>query len=360
MNILNYIYQEPCKDKNNILNSLKNEKLPLYLWGIGGVANTLIKYMRTNHIQLSGILCDKGFYENIWNNYNVLSFQSELLPDEYAILVGHSHYEMKPEQLDSRIKNVYRVANCCCIKAENISYDFLAAHQEDYTRAYNIMQDKKSKDCFIAYLNARINGNCDYIYNHVDCDYNYFDNDIWKITQNETFADVGAYTGDTIELFLKVSKNQYNHVYAFEPSPLNYKSLCKYASANGINSCTYYNLGLWNEIGKKYLFAESGEESILSDDNGAHEINVATIDSILSDKSITLLKINTFVGNREILEGAQNILKKDSPKLAITVGFDERAIMQLPILIKQINPDYKIYFRYHAGMPARLILYAIC
>ena len=61
----------------------------------------------------------------------------------------------------------------------------------------------------------------------------------------------------------------------------------------------------------------------------------------------------------ESLEGAENILREQKPKLAITVGFDEWGIIKIPQIIKKINSDYKIYLRYGAPMPARLILFAV-
>ena len=50
---------------------------------------------------------------------------------------------------------------------------------------------------------------------------------------------------------------------------------------------------------------------------------------------------------------------QSKPKLAVTVGFDEYALLSIPMLIKAINPTYKIYLRFADAMPARLLLLAV-
>ena len=74
---------------------------------------------------------------------------------------------------------------------------------------------------------------------------------------------------------------------------------------------------------------------------------------------VTILKINYFEGVREAVQGAEKILKNYEPKVAISVGYDCRNIRYIPLLIKQINPNYKLYIRYNRGMASALTLYGI-
>ena len=75
--------------------------------------------------------------------------------------------------------------------------------------------------------------------------------------------------------------------------------------------------------------------------------------------NVTLIKINYFAGVKEAVEGAKNLLQKQAPKLAITLGFDCRNIRCIPLLLKKINPEYKIYLCFNRGMASGLTLYGI-
>ena len=55
---------------------------------------------------------------------------------------------------------------------------------------------------------------------------------------------------------------------------------------------------------------------------------------------------------------AQNIIRRNSPKLAMTVGLDADEIRCIPQIIHEIDSSYNIYLRFFAAMPARLVLLA--
>ena len=89
------------------------------------------------------------------------------------------------------------------------------------------------------------------------------------------------------------------------------------------------------------------------------EIAVDTLDNMLKGETVTLVKINFLVGVKETIEGMKKIMVQSKPKLVVTVGFDEYALLLIPALIKTINPAYKIYLRFADAMPARLLLFAV-
>ena len=50
----------------------------------------------------------------------------------------------------------------------------------------------------------------------------YFPEDIFKVKNTEVFVDIGAFDGDTLKIFLKKSKQNFKHYYAYEPDPFGY------------------------------------------------------------------------------------------------------------------------------------------
>ena len=57
---------------------------------------------------------------------------------------------------------------------------------------------------------------------------------IFSWIEEETYADLGAYNGDTIREFLQLTNNKYNRIFAAEPDRRNYKKLSAYVEASGL------------------------------------------------------------------------------------------------------------------------------
>lgn len=228
---------------------------------------------------------------------------------------------------------------------------------------YNILEDEESKENFLAYLKTRVSGNHKYVSECFKQEANFFHNDIFRIGKNEVYIDVGAFDGDTIRLFLQENNGDYDEIYAIEADPVNREKLEQYIADAGVDRIHVTGNGAWNTYGK-LQFCESGlQTSGLSageDERSSSCIDVQPVDDMFDyKKEITLFKINYFEGVREAVEGATAILQKFAPKLAITVGFNCENIRELPLLIKQINPDYRIYLRYNRGMVSALTLYCV-
>ena len=77
------------------------------------------------------------------------------------------------------------------------------------------------------------------------------------------------------------------------------------------------------------------------------------------EEAISLIKINFAFSVSEVLDGGKNLLKKKKPKLIIRAGFDENVLLETYLLIKKLNPQYKIYLRYTVGIPQGLTLFAV-
>lgn len=213
----------------------------------------------------------------------------------------------------------------------------------------------------IAYLQCKLSENVDYIIDIFDGELNYFRNPCFFLGKEEVYVDVGAYTGDTIELFLKETGYKYKKIFAFEPEEENFTVLKKYVEEKGLENVIVQKVAIWNKK-EKLSFDLDKESSGISSDNDkkqALEIEANTLDSLLENEQVTLVKINFLTGVNESLEGMRKIMNLYKPRLAITVGFDEYALLTIPEVIKQINPAYKLYLRFAAAMPARLLLFAV-
>ncbi|MDR0462924.1 MAG: hypothetical protein LBG64_01755, partial [Pseudomonadales bacterium] len=87
------------------------------------------------------------------------------------------------------------------------------AHRVD--AAMNMLADKKSKDIYLGVIRFIQTQNIrDYAFYPVEEDQYFFKK--LRFNTNEVFIDCGAYTGDTIDCFLRHC-NKYKQIIAFEP-----------------------------------------------------------------------------------------------------------------------------------------------
>ena len=61
----------------------------------------------------------------------------------------------------------------------------------------------------------------------------------------------------------------------------------------------------------------------------------------------------------ESLKGAQKVIKRDKPKLAVCIYHKPEDILTLPLFIKKLVPEYKFYLRSYSNADNEMVLYAI-
>lgn len=338
------------------------EKLPLILWGAGEVSGAVKEYLEQNNILITAVWLDGRIENNTFGNVPVMSLQK--IKEKYSrfnVILGHSNYDLGDEILkkEQQINKVFYFCSILYGQYHNIDYKFIMDHLKEYFLTYEKLQDKQSQRAMIAYLNARMNNNVKYIKECMNGrQQDYFQNDIFQVGDKECYVDVGAYTGDTIDLFLKRCSGKYSQIYAFEPEEKNFRELQLYVENNNIQNISLYNIGTWKEKGTLSFSGREKQKSSITTFESGFKITVDTLDNILYGKSVSFIKINFYNGVLETLMGAKNILWSCKPKLAITVGFDEWALINIPGLIKEIVPEYRLYLRYNRCMPACLVLYA--
>ncbi len=357
--------------KENLAEELKQQQLPLVMWGAGEIAEEVNYYLKKEDISLADVFVNDEYYsENlVFDGKAVLSLS--MLKEKYKlvnVVLGCSNYEKikliegltvvnRVFYLFSYTYGIYEKTPLCEIE-ENIV---------EFERVASIFADDLSYKSYLAYLKTRVSGNNSYVFDLFKKEGNYFNNDVYKIGINEVYMDIGAYDGDTIRLFLKENNGCYKRIYALEPDRTNRKFLEKYIAENALPKVTVAEIIPWKEKGELHFVTnENGQlSSLVFNGNGRGEgieggIQAEPLDTMFQyAEKITLIKINYLEGVKEALAGAKNILKLHKPKLAISVGFDCNNIRSLPILIKEINPEYKLYLRYNRATVSALTCYGI-
>lgn len=349
------------EQNEKIIEKLQKERIPLVLWGAGDVASAVKHYLELNHIVLDAVWIDGLEEESEFEGIPMTSFMriKEKYP-HFNVILGHSNFDLGEilQEKESQINKVYYLVSIFYEQYENIPGAFVQEHIDEYYQSYRLLSDEESEQAMIAYLNARMNNDIEYVKDCFSKEQTYFCNDIYQIGDTESYVDVGAFNGDTIQLFLAQCKGKYEKIFAFEPERKNFKELQRFVESEKLKNILLYQMGTWNKKDTLYFTEDEEKRSSISLTQKTAKIPVDRLDQIIKSQPVSLLKINFLHGVLETLEGAANIIKKYKPKLAIVVGFDEWALINIPQYISKLVPEYNIYIRYNRCMPACLTLYA--
>lgn len=169
------------------------------------------------------------------------------------------------------------------------------------------------------------------------------------VEPGDVVIDAGSWIGD----FAAYASVKGATVYAFEPSEENYQYLLKTAELN--KNIIPVKKGLSNEIASTHIFknitGNSGSDSLMnksSDDTfqeAVDTVETITLDEFVRENNlerVDFIKCDIEGFERNMLEGAQETLKKFAPKLALCTYHlpDDPEVMAK--LIKQANPAYNI------------------
>ncbi len=173
-----------------------------------------------------------------------------------------------------------------------------------------------------------------------------------KTGSNETYVDLGAYTGDTVVEFLKLCNMKFNRIYAVEPDRHNYEKMRRNIYMFSGEKFRCYNAVAWSSETELDFFHRSGRNSSVRGKGRMIKMPAKTVDSILEGKEATLIKYDVEGCEKEALLGCTKTIAKYKPKLIVSVYHRNEDIIELPALIKQLNPKYRIYMRHHPYYPA--------
>jgi FkbM family methyltransferase len=184
------------------------------------------------------------------------------------------------------------------------------------------------------------------------------------LTKQEVFFDIGAYTGDTLKQFIKIMNGQFSKIYSIELDQLNFYELKKSIGGfdSGIrNKIEIFNCGL-GEIEEKVFYKPSLEATMVERGTLTKELfegEIKVYDDLFREVPVTLLKLDVEGMEIEVLNGARNSIQEYRPKMAISIYHKNDHIWKIPQLIKEMNPDYKLYIRHQACINVSTILYCI-
>ena len=232
-------------------------------------------------------------------------------------------------------------------------YGYVKDNAAAFEALYRCLSDDKSREVLIGRINCIITGDLAFPAHLVDAD-QYFDKDIIRFKNDEVFLDAGAFDGQTSLEFANRAQG-YRRILCMEPEEKNYQLLK--TNTAGLSRTDVLKKGAWS--GKQTLHFQSGGFASHICDGGDMAIEVLSIDEMMQGERVTMIKMDIEGAELEALQGAQNTIRRDEPRLAICVYHKRGDILDIPRYINSLSQDYEIYLRHYGPTVFETVCYAV-
>ncbi len=234
----------------------------------------------------------------------------------------------------------------------------LAKNKDAVQNVYEALSDRKSKKIYRNKLEYMITLEPELLSGFFE-DKIYFGNDVIPSVNCDAVLDCGAYTGDTLDSFIKNEACVCQHYYAFEPDVDNNRKLQEYVKSNRLKNVEIRNLAVWSDKVTLQFRNDSMPSSRIVQSDGI-EIQASRIDDMIPEsESVGFIKMDVEGAEIQALWGGKNTIQKYHPMLAVSIYHNKHDMWEVPLLLKKLNPGYRLYIRHHTSFYPDTVCYAI-
>ena len=231
----------------------------------------------------------------------------------------------------------------------------LAENTTRYAELFDAFGDDESRRHLDAVLGFRLTGDIGTIASVVDWDL-YAPRDLITLTENEVYVDAGAFDGDSIRLFMERVGGTFDRIVAYEPDPATFQRLARNFEADSRIQARPKGL---HRKGGTLRFVDDGSRGAIIAEKGAIEIPVTSLDEDLGEDRVTFVKMNIEGAELDALRGAARSIAKWGPTLAISAYHRPSDLWQVPFLIRELRPEYRLALRQHDAGVIETVAYGL-
>lgn len=329
----------------------------VYLYGAGRCASGCMEYLLRKDISVLGVIDSK---EELLGHFvggsKIISYEDYERNGKGPILISSRDYV--PEIMCNHMENEEMLSFFVwydCINSDE--YSKLNLIDE---RSYQVLECMRNSDCCgtVALFQEVVEQN------------QYFSLYPFFGGIDETFVDLGAFGGDTIERFLLSQTPTMKGIYAFEPGKEQLEGLSERVARLNREWILPKNLikiipyGVSAKSGE-FFYEKSPYEApsskiIYSNDFSEQEcekVKVVSVDDYFAEIPITFLKADIEGMEYEMIKGAEKVIKRDRPKMAISVYHKPDDLLSIYSMLHKWVPEYKFALRHYSLGWTETILY---
>ncbi len=366
-------------EENTLWEYLKTAGKPVVLYGTGDGADKVLARLAETGVPVSGIFASDEFVRGQQFHGFTVQAYSELLALREKVIVLIAFASELPDVMErfyklASVHETYAPHVPVFSGEETVTPAWIKKYERELQTVYERLADAVSRETFASVLNYKLSGKLSYLQ---ACTTNRTEDlrTIFSFGGEETYLDLGAYNGDTVQEFLQLTRGRYKKIVALEPDPKNFKKLTDFVRQNELKHITCLQAGVWNDCGSLELTGNGGRQSTFweADRSGfaiqplsqtgsmkkkikKQQVTVVSVDAVLGNEHADYMKFDVEGVEKEALEGAAGHLVPDGngalPKLLVAAYHHDEDLFALPLLLWKLQPEYKIYLRKHPYVPA--------
>ena len=328
---------------------LKSTHKPIILYGMGNGADKVLNLFEKFGIKCSGVMASDDFVRG--QRYKAFTVQRlAYFEEKYGEIIIAVAFGTQIDTVIEHIKTLAEkhtviVPNVPVYGDESFDDEFLRTNKDKIEATYNLLSDSRSKQVLEYGIKFYYTGKLEYLFKITDKKDEIF-NSILCLNNNESYIDLGAYRGDTIDELIHYGGG-YNKIIAVEPDIKTYKKLCKHIEA--MPNVTAIQKTIWKDDRKLCFSNQKGRGSAIA--NTGVLIDSVCIDTLAKELIPTYIKIDVEGAEKQAIAGAINTISEYKPKLNIAAYHTFSDLFELVLMINAINPEYKFYLRHHPYIP---------
>ena len=326
------------------------------MYGMGNGADKILAVCDRYGIEVCDFFASDGFVRgHSFHGKRVLSYSE--IKEKYGVENVNVLLSFA-SSLPDVISNFKRINSECSLYAPDVpvcgdtlfTLDFARKHADKLRLVYELLADEHSKRIFKNVIYYKLTGKIDYLF-EAESDKDEVYSSLLRADTIKSYADLGAYNGDTIRELLRYAP-ALERVKAFEPDRRSFRKLCEYCDTVSSPVIDKINAAAWNGDTVLTFGDEGNRNSGLFARGKTVEVTATSLDKVLDSLSVDYVKYDVEGCEHEAIEGSLKTILSFKPKLLVSVYHRSEDIFALPLQIHRIRPDYKLYLRRFTYVPA--------
>lgn len=331
---------------------LKSTRLPIFIYGMGDGCLKLLAILRANSIPCAGIFASDEFVrEKVFEGHRIhkLSELEERVPEFIILLAFGAGYPELMKKIDALAERHRLFIPDMPVVGEGLfTKEYMLEHFDELSRVYSLLADDISRKTYLDILRYKITGELGALKSsQTDPMESYR---LLNLGEDEIYADLGAYTGDTVAEFLKVTGGKYRKIIAVEPNPRNFRKLC--GAVEGLENVLTVNAAAGESDGSIAMLKGGGRMIRAVSGGSGTVIPRVALDSVLNGGECTYIKYDVEGAEAEAIKGSERTIRAFKPKLSVSIYHRTEDIFALPLYLHSLLPERKMYIRRRPCYPA--------
>lgn len=338
---------------HDVWSRLKNTRKPVVLYGMGNGADKILSVFSRCGIECAGVFASDGFARgNLFHGFPVLDYSAicERLNGDFCVVVSFA------SSREEVIANVLRIAaerelyipDLPVAGDEIWTAEYASEHADKLSAARALLCDARSREVFDLVCEARTTGRTEPLFASADPEDAVW-SEILRPERYASYADLGAYTGDTVRLLASKSE-ALSRVYAVEPDRRSFAKLQAYLEQSGLDF-TAVHAAAWDSDEVLLPFEDgAGRGSVLG--KGKAETATAALDSIVGCGRVDYIKYDVEGAEYEALEGSRRTIERCRPDLRVAIYHRPGDIFRLTLFVHRLLPGHKLFLRRARSFPS--------